>query len=155
MFTLCIKVECRGHPLPCFLRVIPLPEKAVPTVDAAWLVQYYKPSCMPCRQAKSELRKVSQQLRDRLIVSFVNCGESRVSIHDARIEHAEIEKAQVHGLLGWGLSCSKRGISASFARISAETKRASQGTVGTVFLQVPVRPYRRCRRKLGQDGGAT
>ncbi|PHJ23545.1 hypothetical protein CSUI_002609 [Cystoisospora suis] len=50
-------------------------QKAVPAADAAWLVQYYKPSCMPCRQAKSELRKVSHQLRDRLVVSFVNCDK--------------------------------------------------------------------------------
>ncbi|CBZ55824.1 putative DnaJ domain-containing protein [Neospora caninum Liverpool] len=47
----------------------------VPAADVAWIVNYYKPSCMSCRQAKSELRQVSHQLRDRLTITFVNCGE--------------------------------------------------------------------------------
>ncbi|PFH38383.1 DnaJ domain-containing protein [Besnoitia besnoiti] len=47
----------------------------VAAADAAWLVDYYKASCMACRRIKSELRQVSHQLRDRLTISFVNCGK--------------------------------------------------------------------------------
>ncbi|EPT24752.1 DnaJ domain-containing protein [Toxoplasma gondii TgCatPRC2] len=56
----------------------PVSLERVAAADVAWLVNYHKPSCLSCRQAKSELRQVSHQLREKLTITFVNCD---ISVH--------------------------------------------------------------------------
>ena len=57
-----------------FLSAAAAAAAAATNVVAAWVVDYYRPSCPPCRRLRSELRRLSRSLSSQIRITLVNCG---------------------------------------------------------------------------------
>ncbi|CDJ42690.1 DnaJ domain-containing protein, putative [Eimeria tenella] len=51
----------------------PAAAAAAAAVAAAWLVDYYRPSCPPCLRLRSELKLLHNSLSSQINISFINC----------------------------------------------------------------------------------
>lgn len=49
-------------------------------ISAVWIVDYYRPSCPPCRQLRSELRRLSRTLSQQIRITLVNCDIGRCDV---------------------------------------------------------------------------
>ncbi|KAL8270689.1 hypothetical protein Esti_005388 [Eimeria stiedai] len=49
-------------------------------LSAVWIVDYYRPSCPPCRQLRSELRRLSRSLSRQIRITLVNCDLGRCDV---------------------------------------------------------------------------
>lgn len=56
------------------------PSRAVSGITAAWLVDYYRPSCPPCRRLRAELRRLSRTLSSQIRITLVNCDVGRCDV---------------------------------------------------------------------------
>ncbi|KAL8439509.1 hypothetical protein Efla_001440 [Eimeria flavescens] len=49
-------------------------------LSAVWIVDYYRPSCPPCRQLRAELRRLSRTLSEQIRITLVNCEIGRCDV---------------------------------------------------------------------------
>ncbi|OEH78865.1 hypothetical protein cyc_01785 [Cyclospora cayetanensis] len=49
-------------------------------ISAVWIVDYYRPSCPPCRQLRAELRRLSRTLSQQIRITLVNCDLGRCDV---------------------------------------------------------------------------